>query len=1006
MPWRVEMLGGLAVVQGDRRITRFQTQKTGALLAYLVLNSHKSHSRESLAELLWPEGDPTAIRNRLNQAISSLRRQLHPPELGPGSILVTDHHTVGINIQAITSDFEDFERELKLADKTEDPLERIRHLETAIGLYHGELLEGYYEEWVFSKRMHLADHYDQALQKLIRAHVDQGSPEGALDYARLRLQLDPYDEAPHIILMRLYLRAGRPKSAIKQFEDLQRAVQTFDDEPSEIALKYKAKAEAQNENRVEPDDDDDLPLVAVKRTNETAAPAPPPREETTPSIPRVISTFVGREHELATIRECVEHGRNRLLTILGGGGYGKTRLAIEAGWQLLDLVEGRVHFVSLMNVEDAESIPTEIARIVLAGQPEKEDPIEAIVHRLRNKLKTVLILDNFEHVNEEGASIIKTLIESLPNLICIVTTRVPLNLEGEVQLPLAPLPIPVLDPATTLKELAENPSIALFVERAQAVKADFQLTERTATAIVDLCRRLEGLPLALELAASWARVMTPGQMLEEVTANVDMLASRRRDISPRHRSLRAVFDGSFSMLDDEQKSAFLRLTYFAGGWDYESAARLCPGVEVISVIHSLEERSMIFSEPTDDAVRFSMLETLRTFGESLITPDLAAELGWHHAGYFLEMAERVCDWTRWTQAIALDYKNCIAALKWLADNERDDEAMRLAVALTPYWNGCGLIIEGREWLDELLQRMTVIDPLLRARAMAAAAILAWLAGDFAFAESQTRDVLETFRTYDAKREEIEAQFMLQLEAHRRGDYEEAIRFLHSNLTLAEELDDPTVASRCWMALGNAAVEQDQWDAAWEYYERSLEVARKVGAPDRVGSALVNLANLAITVGRHDSARKWIDEALSLINSAEQRWRAAMGLIVAGRLENATGNHDRSVEVLLDALKMAPNEKLVVWRFLLHFSIALGGLGQFQDAIRTFGFLEQYRERIGEAHRGVEMRLHEEKAQKIRDQVDPAIFEEQFSIGRLMTADEMNAIVARAARQPVKLLEAI
>jgi len=1005
MPWRVEMLGGLAVVQGDRRITRFQTQKTGALLAYLVLNSQKSHSREALAELLWPEGDPTAIRNRLNQAISSLRRQLHPPELGPGSILVTDHHTVGINIQAITSDFEDFEREIKLADKTEDPLERIRHLETAVSLYHGELLEGYYEEWVFSKRMHLADNYDQALQKLIRAHVDQGTPEAAIEFARLRLQLDPYDEAPHIILMRLYLRAGRPKSAIKQYEDLLRALQTFDDEPSEIALKYKAKAEAQADNRYQPeDDDDDLPAVAPKRPAE-AAPVPV-REDAPPSIPRVISSFVGREHELATIREFVEQGKGQLLTILGGGGYGKTRLAIEAGWQMLDALEGRVHFVSLMNIEDPDSVPAEIGRVVLSGQAEIEDVMQAIVQRLRGRQKTVLILDNFEQVSDDAAPIVRSLIEALPNLTCIVTTRMPLNLEGEIQLPLSTLSVPTLDPSTTLRELAENPAIALFVERAQAVKADFQLTERTAGAIVDLCRRLEGLPLALELAASWARVMTPGQMLDEVRTNVDLLASRRRDISPRHRSLRAVFDGSFAMLDDDLKGVFLRLTYFTGGWDYESAARLCPDVDVVEAIHSLEERSMIFSQPTDDAVRFSMLETLRTFGENLITPDLAAELGWHHASYFLEMAERQLDWSLWAPSISLDYSNCITALNWLSNHERDDEAMRLAVALTPYWYGKGLLAEGREWLDELLARSTIIDPLLRARAVASTSLLEWLAGDFAEAENKARSVVETFRTYDAKRDEMEAQFMLQLEAHRKGDYEEARRLLYRNLEIAEELDDLTAASRCWIALGNAAVEQDELEAAWEYYERSLEVARRISSPDRSAGALVNLANLSITLGRTEAARKWIDEARTLLTLTQQRWRGAMGLIVAGRLENALEKYDRAAEVLVDALKMAPNEKLVVWRFLLHFSVALAGLGQLEEAVRMFGYFEHYRERIGEKHHGAEMRAYDEQVAKVREKVPDNVFVEQFNIGRLMTADEMNTIVTRVSRQPIKLLEAI
>ena len=254
------MLGGLAVVQGDRRITRFQTQKTGALFAYLALQPGKNHSREAVAELLWPDGDPIAIRNRLNQAISSLRRQLHPPELGPGTVLVTDHHSIGVNAQTVLTDVEEFEKEIRHAERAETDAEKVRWLEQAVARYKGELLEGYYEEWIYSKRMHLADLYDQALQQLIRSHVALGSPDAALEFARLRLQLDPYDEAPHVILMRLYLRSGRAKSALMQFDELVRALQQFDDSPSEYALKFKAKAEsvvADQSVDVEIDDDFD-----------------------------------------------------------------------------------------------------------------------------------------------------------------------------------------------------------------------------------------------------------------------------------------------------------------------------------------------------------------------------------------------------------------------------------------------------------------------------------------------------------------------------------------------------------------------------------------------------------------------------------------------------------------------------------------------------------------------------------------------------------------------------
>lgn len=1003
------MLGGLSVVQGDRRITRFQTQKTGALLAYLALNPNKNHSRESLAEMLWPEGDPTAIRNRLNQAISSLRRQLHPPELGPGTVLVTDHHSVGINSVVVSTDFEDFERDLKLADRSETREDKIRYLEAAIGLYRGELLEGYYEEWVFSKRMHLADQYDQVLQQLIRAHAEAGNYDNAIEFGRIRLQQDPYDEVAHTVLMKLYLMARRPKSALKQFDDLVRALETYDDEPSELAHKYRAKAQAALENPTPPPDDDTLPEVPVERrrsADTVVIVQPAPVEEPVPSLPRVISTFVGRDTELATLCEVVTNTNARLVTIMGLGGCGKTRLAIEAGWQLFNPFEGRVFFVPLSNLEEAGSLAAEIARVVLADRTIDDDPFEAVLKRLCTMPDALLILDNFEQLVEDGAPTVKKLLELTPNLRCLVTTRVPLNLEGEIQFPLLPLAIPDTEGELVLKDLAANPSVALFVERAQTAKADFQLTERTAQSIANLCIRLEGLPLSLELAASWARVLTPCQMLAQVSENLNELENRRRDINPRHRSLRAVFDTSFDMLDEPLKQIFLRLTTFSDGWDLEAATSVCPGVDILEAILNLEERSMVFSQPTENSARFAMLETLRTFGKDLVTGDLSAECGWLHAEHFLNFAEQNLPWPTWAATITPDYANCMAAMKWLSENDRGEEAVRLAVAMARYWDGKGMLSEGRECLEELLAKNPDLPPLLTARAINASAGLEWLAGDFAKAAERTEGALEVFKKEDSKRDQIEALYILQLEAHRKGDYEASRKILYTILDLAEALDDQTAVARCWLSLGNAAIEQDDWEMARAYYERSLEVGRRRGTNDRVIGGLTNLANLSVLTGQYDAARKWIEEAIPLIPSAELRWNGAMTLVVAAKLENALGNYEKAVERLVEALRTAPKEKIVVWRFLLHFSVALTGLEMTQEAIRASGFFEHYREIIGEKHRGVEMSWYADNLAVLQGRVSEGQFQEQFAIGRLMSVDEMNALITRVSRQQVKLLEVI
>lgn len=981
------MLGGLAAVQSDRRITRFQTQKTGALLAYIALIPGKSHSREALAEMLWPDGDPIAIRNRLNQAISSLRRQLHPPEFGPGNVLITDHYAIGINSASVVTDVEEFERDIRLAEKAETEEERVRLLEQAVERYRGELLEGYFEEWIFSRRLHLAELHDLALQQLIRSHVALGSPEKAIEFARRRLDLDPYDEAPHVILMRLYLRSGRPKSALKQFEDLVRALQQFDDEPSENALKYKLKAEGQADGQ-DPlmDADDDLSEIPAKRATPVQNHV---NSAPTTNLPRVVNSFVGREAELANLEQLVE--KNRLISILGLGGFGKTRLSIETGWRLLDRFAGNVFFVSFGTIEDPGDLSIELARHLLPGKQDLVDPLQAVSDRLNSLDPCLLILDNMEHVVDAGAILVNELLRNVAHLQIIATSRIPLNIEGEALLSLVPLSLPGSE--ADLKVLAENPAVALFVERAQAVKADFQLTERTAEAIVSLVNRLEGLPLAMELAASWARVLTPQQMLEQATTNVDQLASRRKDIHPRHRSLRAAFDGTYHLLEDDLKDVFKRLTFFSGGWSFEAAAHLCRDKDVFAVLQSLEERSLIFVEPSDKEIRFGMLETIRLFGESLVTPDLYSECGWLHAEYFLALAERPIMDAAWIPSIQADYGNCVSAMRWLRENGYESEFCRMITSMTRFWENRGLLAEGRDRLLEALEIGSTIDPLVFSCVKLSLARLEWLSGEFDIATYRAEDALQTIRTYDSKADQIEAQFLLQLEAHRKGDYAEAKRLLQSNQELASAIQDPAVESRCWLALGNAAVEEDDFAEAQRCYEQSLEKGRLSRDPDRIAAALTNIATLAIYRGQTDAARKWIEEALDLTTQAENSWRTAMTLIVLARLENEVGRHPEAIQALVKAYWTAPSEKLVVWRLLLQLGVALAGLGRTNDALRVFGFFEVYRERIGERHVGIEMRLYEEKTASLRSEASV----EQFQIGRHMSIEEIQALLVKLQR---------
>ena len=347
LPWRVEMFGGLRVVQSDRTITRFQTQKTGALLAYLSLHKQTAHSREVLAEMLWPGADPVAVRNRLNQAASSLRRQLEPPGIIHGSVLITDQRTIRVNPESIETDVEEFTRHIARAESSRNPEDKQVYLKKAIDLYVGDFLSGHYVEWVTVEQLRFSDLYTGALFDLLDVSRDTGDADQAIRAATLLLKDDPSDEGTHCDLMRLYLDAGRPAAAKRQFEELTRILAAEQESPSEEAYELNREASAKRASVAKP------MQVIVKE----ATPVEPyVREESSPGLPSAPNRFVGREPDLARLRQMLGEESTRLISITGMGGCGKTRLALQLAHDLSEEFDRNAFFVPLADLRDPKQI--------------------------------------------------------------------------------------------------------------------------------------------------------------------------------------------------------------------------------------------------------------------------------------------------------------------------------------------------------------------------------------------------------------------------------------------------------------------------------------------------------------------------------------------------------------------------------------------------------------------------------------------------------------------------
>jgi predicted ATPase len=329
--------------------------------------------------------------------------------------------------------------------------------------------------------------------------------------------------------------------------------------------------------------------------------------------------------------------QRRLVTLTGSGGSGKTRLAVEVARGLVEEFQGAVWFVSLADLSDARLIVESVRDALRLPRSPSMDPLEQVVAAL-GRQPALLLLDNFEHLLIHGAALVRDLLERVETLTVLVTSRQRLDLAGERELVVLPLPIPRA--ADSVEELIRCESVQIFTDRAQAVRSEFEVTSANARAVAELCRRLEGIPLAVELAAARAQVLTPAQMLAQIADRFDLLVSRERDVPTRHRTLRAALDWSYQLLSPELQRLFARLSVFRGGWTAEATEAVCEEPKALDYLEVLRECSLVVAEEQTQEMRFHMLETLREYAREQLSPEERVVLEQRHAAHFLALAEQ------------------------------------------------------------------------------------------------------------------------------------------------------------------------------------------------------------------------------------------------------------------------------------------------------------------------------------------------------------------------------
>jgi len=628
-------------------------------------------------------------------------------------------------------------------------------------------------------------------------------------------------------------------------------------------------------------------------------------------LPARMTSFVGRRADLDQLRQLL--GRNRLITLIGPGGIGKTSLAIELARQAASEFVDGAWFVDLAPLTDPAVVGPTVARSLgLTEQPER--PIVDFLKTHLAKRELLLVLDNFEHLLA-ASEFVEDILVSAPGLKLLVTSRSILNLYGEQEFAVQPLAFPAPGAQADVDHLTNYEAVELFVDRARLAKPGLRMTDENARTVADICSRLDGLPLAIELAASRVRIMEPREILTRIEQRLPVLASGGSNVPPRQRTLNGAIAWSYELLRPAEQDLFGRLSIFAGGCTLDAAEAICHSggelsVDIFDGIASLVAQSLVIQKSDGGDSRFTMLTTIREFGrERLDSAGLLDEIGQRHLFYFRDLAETAephllkVDHAGWLDRFEREHDNIRDALHRALDKHDPENGMRLGAALWRFWLQRGYLREGRSWLEELLTMDPESVSVARAKAFTALGGLAYWLTDDETTERAYESALSIYRQIGDDNSVAEALYNLAFVPIMREDQEEGRRRSEANLALAREIGNPHLVARNQLTLATAALIADEPHQAAVYGEEALTYFRAVRDHFHLSWALGLLGEAYRLLGNVPAGLKAYRESLRVVTEVRDLPLIGATLEEISALESSAGRHIEAMHLLGAAVRL-------------------------------------------------------------------------------------------------------